>query len=107
LGIVKFNLEAGIKVVDLPPQPTDAIADVLAATVEGRTTYMIAPISITQAPIREGKLFPLGVTTARRSTLLPEVPTITAYLFAYFANFCSKDLSLHPCCMRRNWATAP
>jgi tripartite-type tricarboxylate transporter receptor subunit TctC len=76
LGIVKFNLQAGIKVVDVPPQPTDAIADVLAATIEGRTTYMIAPISITLIPIRDGQLFPLGVTTARRSILLPEVPTI-------------------------------
>ena len=76
LGIVKFNLAAGIKVVDVPPRPTDAIADVLGATIEGRTTYMMAPISITLIPIRDGKLFPLGVTTARRSALLPEVPTI-------------------------------
>lgn len=76
LGIVKFNLRAGIEVVDVPPRSTDAIADVLAATIEGRTTCMIAPISIALTPIREGKLFPLGVTTARRSTLLPEVPTI-------------------------------
>jgi tripartite-type tricarboxylate transporter receptor subunit TctC len=76
LGMVKFNHEAGIKVVDVPPQPTDAIADVLAATIEGRITYMLAPISITLVPIRDGKLYPLGVTTARRSTLLPDVPTI-------------------------------
>jgi tripartite-type tricarboxylate transporter receptor subunit TctC len=76
LGIVKFNLAAGIKVVDVPPRPTDAIADVLAATIEGRITYMMAPVSITITPIRDRKLFPLGVTTARRSTLLSEVPTI-------------------------------
>jgi tripartite-type tricarboxylate transporter receptor subunit TctC len=76
LGIVKFNFEAGIKVVDVPPQPTDAIADVLAATIEGRTTYMLAPISITLIPIRADRLIPLGVTTARRSAMLPEVPTI-------------------------------
>ena len=76
LGIVKFNFEAGIKAVDVPPQPTDAIADVLAATIEGRTTYMIAPISITLTPIRDGRLIPLAVTTAQRSTLLPQVPTI-------------------------------
>jgi tripartite-type tricarboxylate transporter receptor subunit TctC len=76
LGIVKFNLEAGVTAVDVPPQPTDAIADVLARTIEGRTTYMIAPISITLPPIRDGKLVALGVTTMRRSTLLPEVPTI-------------------------------
>ncbi len=76
LGILKFNLEAGIKVVDVPPQPTDAIVDVLGATIEGRTTYMMAPISITLTPIRDGNLFALGVTTARRSALLPEVPAI-------------------------------
>jgi tripartite-type tricarboxylate transporter receptor subunit TctC len=76
LGILKFNVAAGLKVVDVPPRPTDAIADVLGATIEGRTTYMMAPISITLTPIRDGKLLSLGVTTARRSTLLPEVPTI-------------------------------
>ena len=76
LGIVKFNREAGITAVDVPPQPTDAIADVLARTIEGRTTYMLAPISITIPAIRDGKLVALGVTTMRRSALLPEVPTI-------------------------------
>ena len=74
--MVKFNLDAGIRMVDVPPQPTDAIADVVTATIEGRITYMTAPISITLTEIRDGKLFPLGVTTARRSTLLPDVPTI-------------------------------
>jgi tripartite-type tricarboxylate transporter receptor subunit TctC len=76
LGVVKFNLSAGIEAVDVPPQPTDAIADIVAGTIEGRTTYVIAPISIVLTPIRDGKLFPLGVTTVRRSTVLPQVPTI-------------------------------
>jgi tripartite-type tricarboxylate transporter receptor subunit TctC len=76
LGIVTFNRDAGIRAVDVPPQPTDAIADVLAATISGRITYMIAPISITLQPIHDGTLVPLGVTTVRRSSLLPKVPTI-------------------------------
>jgi tripartite-type tricarboxylate transporter receptor subunit TctC len=76
LGIVKFNREAGIAAVDVPPQPTDAIADVLARTIEGRTTYMLAPISIAIPAIRDGKLAALGVTTTRQSPLLPQVPTI-------------------------------
>jgi tripartite-type tricarboxylate transporter receptor subunit TctC len=76
LGIVTFNLSAGINAVDVPPQPTDAIADIVAGTIEGRTTYMIAPIAIVLPHIRDGKLLPLGVTTAHRSTLLPDVPTI-------------------------------
>ena len=37
---------------------------------------MLAPISLALPQIRDGKLLALGVTTARRSTLLPEVPTI-------------------------------
>jgi tripartite-type tricarboxylate transporter receptor subunit TctC len=76
LGMLKFNLEAGIKVVEVPPRPTDAIADVLAATIEGRITYMMAPISITLIPIHDGRLIPLAVTTLRRSTLIPDVPAI-------------------------------
>ena len=76
LGVVTFNLSAGINAVDVPPQPTDAIADIVAGTIEGRTTYMIAPIAIVLPHIRDGKLLPLGVTTAHRSTLLPDVPTI-------------------------------
>jgi tripartite-type tricarboxylate transporter receptor subunit TctC len=76
LGALKFAFEADIKAVDVLPRPSDAIADVLASTIEGRTTYMFAPISITLRPILDGKLIPLRVSTTRRSTLLPEVPTI-------------------------------
>jgi tripartite-type tricarboxylate transporter receptor subunit TctC len=76
LGVVKFNLITGIEAMDVLPRPNDAIADVLASTIDGRTTYMFAPISITLAAIRDGKLIPLGVSTAQRSILLPDVPTI-------------------------------
>jgi len=76
LGIVQFNLRAGIEAMDVPPQPTDAIADILAGVIAGRTAYMIAPMSIILPLIRDGKLVALGVTAARRSTLLPDVPTI-------------------------------
>ena len=76
LGVVKFNLSAGINAVDVFPRPTDAIADVVAGTIEGRTTYMFAPISIVLPHVRGGQLQALGVTTARRSALLPNVPTI-------------------------------
>jgi tripartite-type tricarboxylate transporter receptor subunit TctC len=49
---------------------------VIANTVAGRTAYMMAPISLALAAIRAGKLRALGVTTKKRSALLPEVPTI-------------------------------
>lgn len=77
LAAVKFNREAGIAAVDVPPDPTAGIAGVLTGTIEGRTTYMFAPISAVTLPlIRDGGLIALGVSTLNRSSLLPDVPTI-------------------------------
>ena len=76
LGVEKFNLEAGIKAVHVPAKAGDAIADVIANTVAGGATYMMAPIQLALPDIRAGKLHALGVTTRSRSPLLPEVPTI-------------------------------
>ena len=42
----------------------------------GRTDYLLAPIQLALVDIRAGRLCPLGVTTKKRSSLLPEVPTI-------------------------------
>ena len=76
LGVEKFNLAAGIRALHLPAGTADAIADVIAKTVAGRTAYLMAPISLALPQIRDGQLVALGVTSARRSSLLPEVPTI-------------------------------
>ena len=76
LGAEKFNLAAGIKTVHVPAGRNDAIADVVARTIAGDTTYMFAPIELTLPNIREGRLRALGVSSARRSSLLPDVPTI-------------------------------
>ncbi len=76
LGVEKFNLEAGIKAAHVPARSGDAIADVIANTVAGRTAYMMAPISLALADIGAGKLRALGVTTKKRSSLLSKVPTI-------------------------------
>jgi tripartite-type tricarboxylate transporter receptor subunit TctC len=73
VGAEKFNLETGIKAIHVPGDTTPhAIAD----TVAGRTAYMIAPISYALTDIRSGNLRALGVTTKKRSSLLPDVPTI-------------------------------
>ena len=76
LGIEKFNLEEGIKAVHVPTQPGDAIANVIADTITGRATYMMAPIPLALADIRAGNLRALGVTTQKHSPLLPDVPTV-------------------------------
>jgi tripartite-type tricarboxylate transporter receptor subunit TctC len=76
LGIEKFNLAADIKAVHVPAQPDDAIADTIANMAEGRTDYLLAPIQLALVDILAGRLRPLGVSTRKRSSLLPEVPTI-------------------------------
>jgi tripartite-type tricarboxylate transporter receptor subunit TctC len=76
LGVEKFNLAAGIKAVHVPARPGEGIADTIANTVAGRTDYLLAPIQLALVDIRAGNLIALGVTTKKRSSLLPEVPTI-------------------------------
>jgi tripartite-type tricarboxylate transporter receptor subunit TctC len=76
IGALKFNLAAGIKVIHLPPAPSDSNADMITNLIAGRMTYCIVPISLVLPRLRDGSLVALGVTTTRRSTLLPEVPTI-------------------------------
>jgi len=73
LGAEKFNLETGIKAVHVPG---DTMPQAIADTVAGHTTYMIAPVSYALGDICAGTLRALGVTTKKRSSVLPEVPTI-------------------------------
>jgi len=69
----KFKLAAGIDVVHIPYKGTpEAITD----TMTGRVTYFFSPISAALPNVREGKLMALGVSTAKRSSTLPNVPTI-------------------------------
>jgi len=76
LGGEKLALAAGFKAQHVPAGPGDSIADVIADTVRGRTTYLIAPIPTALDDIHTNRVHPLGVTTMKRSPLLPEVPTI-------------------------------
>jgi tripartite-type tricarboxylate transporter receptor subunit TctC len=76
IGIEKFNLAAGIKAVHVPARGSDAITETIASAVAGRTDYMLAPIQLAMVEIGAGRLRPLGVSTKKRSTLLPDVPTI-------------------------------
>jgi tripartite-type tricarboxylate transporter receptor subunit TctC len=69
----KFNLLAGLHVLHIPYKGTP---EALTETMTGRVTYFFSPISAALPHIREGKLIALGVTSAKRSGLLPNVPTI-------------------------------
>jgi tripartite-type tricarboxylate transporter receptor subunit TctC len=69
----KFKLAAGIDVVHIPYKGTP---EALTDTMTGRVTYFFSPISAALPNVREGRLVALGVSTAKRSSALPNVPTI-------------------------------
>ena len=69
----KFKLAAGIDVVHIPYKGTP---EALTDTIAGRVTYFFSPISAALPFVRDGKLVALAVSTAKRSSALPNVPTV-------------------------------
>src|SRR5205823_11796454 len=69
----KFKLAAGIDVVHIPYKGTP---EALSDTIAGRITYFFSPISAALPFVRDGKLIALAVSTAKRSSALPSVPTV-------------------------------
>jgi tripartite-type tricarboxylate transporter receptor subunit TctC len=76
IGAAELSLAAGLNATHIPPLPDDAIADVIAHTVAGRTDYFLSPIPTALPAIRSGDLIALGVSTIKRAGLIPDVPTI-------------------------------
>jgi len=79
LGAEKFNLVADVKAVYVPPAPPTprGIGNMVAETSAGRITYMLFdahPVMVSM--LRKGDLIVLAVTSTRRSSLLPETPTL-------------------------------
>ena len=73
LAAENFAQLAGVKMIHVPYKGSpEAITDSAA----GRTTFYMAPINTAIGLIRDGRLAALGVSTRKRLTLLPEVPTI-------------------------------
>jgi tripartite-type tricarboxylate transporter receptor subunit TctC len=72
-NLEKLKLMAGIDVSHVPYKGTpEAISD----TIAGRVCCYFAPINAALPHIKGGKAVALAVTSAQRSSLLPEVPTI-------------------------------
>jgi tripartite-type tricarboxylate transporter receptor subunit TctC len=72
LSTEKFISSAAIEVTQIPFKGTP---EVVAALMGGSVDCYWVPISAGIANIRSGKLRPLAVSTARRSSQLPDVPT--------------------------------
>ncbi|HZQ62132.1 MAG TPA: tripartite tricarboxylate transporter substrate binding protein [Casimicrobiaceae bacterium] len=69
----KFRIQAGINVIHVPYKGTpEALTDVIS----GRVVYFFAPISAAAQYVKDGRLTGLAVSTAKRSSVLPDVPTV-------------------------------
>jgi tripartite-type tricarboxylate transporter receptor subunit TctC len=78
-----FKMMAGVDMVHVPYRgPAPALTDLLA----GRVQMLCDNISTSIEFIKAGKLIPLAVTTAQRSRLLPESPTVGDYLPGFEAS---------------------
>jgi tripartite-type tricarboxylate transporter receptor subunit TctC len=78
-----FKMMAG---VDLLHVPYRGIQQMLADLIGGQVQVTFDPIIDSIEHIRAGRLRALGVTTAGRSDLLPETPTIGEFLPGYEAS---------------------
>ncbi|MFI5444234.1 Bug family tripartite tricarboxylate transporter substrate binding protein [Polaromonas sp. UC242_47] len=68
-----FKTAANIKIRHIPYKGSNAaLMDVLAGNVD----LMVSSLPSAMGQIKAGKLRPLAVTSARRSTSLPDVPTV-------------------------------
>jgi tripartite-type tricarboxylate transporter receptor subunit TctC len=73
VSVEKFNVAAGVKAVHVPLKGTPPM---LAETMAGRIQYAWVPAVSSMGPVKDGKVKPLAVSTAKRIDALPEVPTI-------------------------------
>jgi tripartite-type tricarboxylate transporter receptor subunit TctC len=80
LAAAAFAVRAGIDMVHVPYRGG---APVAADLVSGKLQLSFSPMVEVLVQVRAGKLRALGVTTARRSALLPDVPAIGEVIPGY------------------------
>ena len=68
-----FNLAAGIKAVHVPYRGSP---EVVTETAAGRLHYSFVPMPPSIPFVKSGRLLGLAVSTATRSHMLPDVPTV-------------------------------
>ncbi len=67
-----FKSAAGINAVHVPFK---LFSDALTEMYAGRVHFYVSPISAVMPAVKDGRLRPLAVTTAKRNGQLPDVPT--------------------------------
>ena len=77
----QFEKAAGIKLRHIPYKGSNpALMDALAGNVD----LLVSSVPSAMAQVKSGKLRPLAVTSAKRSTSLPDVPTVAEQGFKDF-----------------------
>jgi tripartite-type tricarboxylate transporter receptor subunit TctC len=74
-----FQMMAGVSLFHVPYRGVAALRDLVAGEVQ----VYFGPVASSLAHIKAGKLRPLGVTTASRSHVLPDVPALGEILPGY------------------------
>jgi tripartite-type tricarboxylate transporter receptor subunit TctC len=69
----KFRSATGIEVTHVPYKGTP---ETIVEAIAGRVDFMFTPILSSIPSIRDNRLRALAVSTAKRSTILPDVPTV-------------------------------
>jgi tripartite-type tricarboxylate transporter receptor subunit TctC len=72
--------------VDMTPVPYRGSAPALIDLLAGQVQVMFTSVSSSLAHLRTGALRPLAVTTAARSEVLPELPTVGEFVTGYEAS---------------------
>lgn len=73
LGMEQLAHDAGVSLLHVPYK---GFAPAISDVVTGRTPVMMADWAPIAGAVQAGKLRPLAVTSAQRSPLMPEVPTV-------------------------------
>lgn len=83
LSIERLKTAASVSITHVPYQPAAAITAVVGNQTQMASTSM--PPAVPQ--IKAGKLHAIAVTSAKRSPLLPEVPSMTEFGYADFDDY--------------------
>lgn len=80
LSMERLKAAAKVELTHVPFQP----AQVATAAIGGHTQISSAPVPLAAGAVRSGRLRALAVTSAQRSALLPDVPTVNEQGFSGF-----------------------
>ena len=83
LSVERLKVAARVDITHVPYQPAQAINAVVAGHTQMSSTSM--PPAVPQ--IKAGKLRAIAVTSAKRSALLPDVPSVTEFGYTDFDDY--------------------